>query len=143
MLWFLSMTGSIPRSLNANRKIYVRAFLVAVPLIVGTLIYLRGRKYPVLFETWFYQTKETSSLPGSGWIPDYLWCVSLWTSLVWLWNGWTKIPIAWKWLIWLMVMSTELFQWKGWIHGTGDWIDLIMYQMAFITIYIFQKTELI
>lgn len=137
------MIESIQKNLSVNRKKYARAFFVVIPLVVGVLIYLKGRKYPVLFETWFYQTKEASSLPGSGWVPDYLWCVSLWASLVWIWNGWTNIPTFWKWLIWSMVMSSELFQWLGWIHGTGDWIDLIMYQLAFFTVYILQKLELI
>lgn len=34
-------------------------------------------------------------------------------------------------------------QWMGWTQGTGDWIDLLMYQMAFLTVYILHKSELI
>lgn len=137
------MIVSIPRNLKEKSKTYTRIGFVILPLILGTWIYLKGRKYPVLFETWFYQTKETSSLPGSGWIPDYLWCVSLWSCFVWLWKGWNNIPVLWKWLLWLLVMLTEPFQWMGWLQGTGDWMDLIMYQMAFFTVYILHKSELI
>ena len=111
--------------------------------MLGTWIYLTGRKHPVLFELVFYQSKETKTLPGSGWIPDYLWCVSLLACFVWLWKGWERIPWQWKWLLWVFVMSSEFMQWTGWIPGTGDWIDLLMYQMAFITLYILHKSELI
>ena len=137
------MTRSIQKNLSGSNKIYWRIGWVIAPLILGTAIYLKGRKYPVLFETWFYETKTTSSLPGSGWIPDYLWCVSLWASFVWLWKGWNQIPVWWKWLLWLLIMSTECLQWLGWIQGTGDWIDVVMYQLAFFTVYILHKSELI
>jgi hypothetical protein len=40
-----------------------------------------------------------------------------------------------------MVSATELFQWLGWMHGTGDWIDVLMYQMAILTVYILHKTK--
>ncbi len=135
------MIRSTQRSLSAKNKTYTRIALILLPLIAGTLIYLKGRKYPVLFETWFYQTKETSSFPGSGWIPDYLWCVSLWSCFVWIWNGWQNIPLFWKWFLWLLISSTEIFQWLGWIAGTGDWIDILMYQLAFLTVYMLQKNN--
>ncbi|WP_133473992.1 hypothetical protein [Sediminibacterium goheungense] len=129
--------------MNGKNKTYTRIAFIVLPLLLGTGIYLKGRKHPVLFETWFYQNKETSSLPGSGWIPDYLWCVSLWTCFVWIWKGWNQVPMMWKWGLWLLVMFTEPLQWIGWLQGTGDWIDLLMYQLAFFTVYTLHKSELI
>ena len=129
--------------MNGKNKTYIRIAFIVLPLLLGTGIYLKGRKYPVWFETWFYQTKETSSLPGSGWIPDYLWCVSLWSCFVWIWNGWKQIPFIWKWGLWLMVMLTEFLQWQGWLQGTGDWMDLVKYQLAVFTGYILHKSELL
>lgn len=119
----------------------VRILWIILPLVLGALIYIKGRKVPVLFETWFYPSKESSSFPGSVWLPDYLWCVSFWVAMIWVWNGWDAIPGIWKIIIWTMVSATELFQWLGWLQGTGDWIDLLMYQLAFVTVYMLHKTK--
>lgn len=137
------MTASIQKSLSASRRVLMmRLVWVIIPMTAGALIYLKGRKVPVLFERWLlYHSKETSSFPGSIWIPDYLWGVSLWMAMVMVWDGWEKIPKGWKIGIALMVSATELFQWLGWMHGTGDWIDVLMYQMAIITVYILHKTK--
>lgn len=136
------MTGLIPKNLSGNKKIFFsRLSWVIIPLLLGGWIYLKGRKMPVLFETWFYTSKETSSFPGSIWIPDYLWCVSLWMAMVLVWNGWNNIPKIWKWVLWTLISATELFQWLGWIEGTGDWIDVLMYQLAILTVYILHKTQ--
>jgi hypothetical protein len=137
------MIALIQKSLSANRKLLlVRLVWVIVPIIIGTVMYVKGRKVPVLFERWLlYNSKETSSFPGSIWIPDYLWCVSLWMAMVMVWDGWDRIPMSWKIGIVLMVSATELFQWLGWLHGTGDWIDVCMYQMAILTVYILHKTK--
>lgn len=143
-MWsFFLTTELIQRSLNASKKVDVARWLwVILPLIAGTVIYLKGRTVPVLFERWLsYTSKETSSFPGSIWIPDYLWCVSLWMAMVLVWDGWQRIPMGWKIGLTLMVSATELFQWLGWIYGTGDWVDVLMYQMAILTVYILHQTK--
>ena len=131
--------------MSGNKRLLItRLAWVIIPIIMGALMYLKGRKVPVLFERWLlYNSKETSSFPGSIWIPDYLWGVSLWMAMVVVWNGWERIPMGWKIGIALMVSATELFQWLGWMHGTGDWIDVVMYQMSILTVYILHKTKCI
>lgn len=121
----------------------VRTCFMLIPLLAGVWVYSRGRTTPTLYEHWLQLGKSAGSVPFSNWLPDYLWCFSLLAGMVVLWKGWNKIPTAWKVSIWLLVCSTELLQFLHLIPGTADWMDLVFYQAAFISIILLNKTHII
>lgn len=120
-----------------------RLCVIILPLFLGTWIYFKGRESITWYESVLIEKKSAGTMKLANWLPDYLWCVSLLASVIFLWGGWNRIPLGWKIIIWGLISSTELLQYLHWIPGTGDWIDALFYQLAFITIYIFYKTKLI
>lgn len=121
----------------------LRTFFMVVPLLVGVWVYSRGRTTNTRYESWFQIPKSTGHIPLSGSLPDYLWCLSLLSAMVLLWKGWNKIPAVWKFSIWLLVCSTELFQYLHLLPGTGDLVDLLFYQAAFASVILLNKTDII
>ena len=121
----------------------IRTFIMLIPLLAGVWVYSRGRADQTIFENWFQISKSFTHVPLANWLPDYLWCLSLLAGLALLWKGWHKIPMGWKLSIWLLVCSTELFQYIHLIPGTGDVIDILFYQAAFLSAFLLNKTNLL
>jgi hypothetical protein len=106
---------------------------VYLPLLVGVLLYVFGRSIQPMFTSIFSLETTHFIIPFSGWLPDYLWCFSLLAMLSLIWNGWKNIPALWIVSVMIMITSTEYFQYKHWIVGTGDWYDVVAYQLALLT----------
>lgn len=122
----------------------IRTCFMLLPLIVGVWVYSRGRAGKTLYEEWLHINKSAvTRLPLSNWLPDYLWCLSLLAGLAFLWKGWHKIPGAWKITIWVLVCSTELLQYLHLIPGTGDMMDFLFYQAAFVSVILLNKTNIL
>lgn len=121
----------------------IRTLLMVLPLLAGEWIYANGRKGNTLFESWIGLQKHAGTLIWQSWLPDYLWCVSLLAALVFIWKGWSKIPFYWKTAIWVIVCSSEIFQYMHLLPGTGDMNDMISYQAAFVSMYLLHKTNVI
>jgi len=117
--------------------------MVFAPLFLGCWIYWTGRKTLTRYESVFFQQKNAKGSTVADWLPDYFWCLSLVSCLVWIWDGWEKVPARWLWSIWVLSGLSELMQYLHWIPGSGDWMDVLCYQLAFLTIYIFNKTKML
>lgn len=121
----------------------IRTCVMLLPLLVGVWVYSRGRAGQTLYESWLQIGKSFTRVPMANWLPDYLWCLSLLAGMALLWKGWHKIPMAWKLSIWILVCSTELLQYKHLIPGTGDLMDFLFYQAAFLSAFLLHKTNLL
>lgn len=124
-------------------KPVARTCFMVVPLLGGIWVYLKGRTSQTVYESWLKVDKKFTGIPLSDWLPDYLWCFSLLAGMVLLWKGWNKIPFAWKLSIWILVCSTELLQYLHLIPGTGDLVDLLFYQAAFVSVILLHKNNAI
>ena len=134
------MIRSILKKLKGSNKKYGRLIFVFLPLVVGAITYRLARKQPTIFETWFFNGKQTTGNSAiANWLPDYCWSVSFLSAMVLVWNGWNKIPIGWKWMLWLMITGSEWLQYAGLIPGTADIVDVLVYQLSFFTVYILHQ----
>lgn len=91
--------------------------LVFLPLLFGSFFYLAGdRGYANSFVRNF--------------LPDFFWAFSLGFFLLWVWQG----SVPWFW--WLASASAgclfELCQGYGWMAGTGDVLDVILYVLGLL-----------
>lgn len=113
-------------------------FIVSVlSLIAAVWIYYAGRNGFTKYELWLGISKTPAVMPMAGWLPDYLWSLSLLFAVAGTWKGWAKVPLAWKWLLWAAITLTEPLQLWGVLEGTADILDVLAYQGSFITISCF------
>jgi hypothetical protein len=116
---------------------------IILPLAAGVGIYFLGRKSPTRYEQWLTIVKGNTAWSIANWAPDFLWCVSLLATVSLIWNGWGKVPVYWKLGLWAGICGTEWLQYKHWIPGTGDWWDVVVYQLAFVFIYFLHKKTML
>ncbi|HVZ26710.1 MAG TPA: hypothetical protein VG842_11670 [Sediminibacterium sp.] len=116
---------------------------IILPLAAGVGIYYEGRKTRTRYEQWFQIEKGNTAWQISNWLPDFFWCISLLAAVSLVWNGWDKVPKYWKIVLWVGICSTEWLQHQHWIPGTGDWWDILAYQLAFVFIYFLHKKTML
>lgn len=130
--------------MNAGKKrLAGNLAVIILPLVIGVGIYFLGRKSSTRYEQWLTVKKEGSAWHIANWAPDFLWCVSLLACVSLIWNGWDKVPKNWKLALWAGISGTEWLQYKHWIPGTGDWWDVVAYQIAFVFIYFLHKKHML
>ena len=88
---------------------------VFLPVLTGCLIYLL-RSEPLL-------------RLASNYLPVGLWAYAFLSALLIIWEG--KIPSAWLSTAFISVIAFEAGQHTGIIAGTGDWLDIGIYFVAF------------
>lgn len=104
---------------------------------MGVWIYRFNRAGTTIVESWIFNLPvEVEYFSFAGWLPDYLWCLSLLFSFSLIWKGSDNVPKSWWAVIYLLVNSTEGLQYQHIIFGTADWLDIAAYQLAFITFFI-------
>jgi hypothetical protein len=91
---------------------------VALPLCLGTFIYLAGAILPIPVRLKNY-------------VPDALWAYALASALLIIWDrkphsGWLISGV-------ILLFLVELFQYLRVIPGQADYIDLIVYLLAYVT----------
>lgn len=99
------------------RKIQALVFLVLTPLLLGILLYVLA---------------ETVSMQGfvRNYLPDFLWAFSLISAFSIIWNN--KIPYYWWFVLALAFAGWDYGQYKGFVQGTGDPMDLIAYALGWL-----------
>lgn len=122
-------------------KPVLRTCLMVLPLLAGEWIYLYGRKSNTVFEAWLRIQKNAISVSWGNWLPDYFWCVSLLAAMLLLRKGWSRIPMVWRTVLWVLVTGSGLLQYLHVLPATGDIKDVLIYQAAFISVYALYKTN--
>ena len=92
--------------------------MVSIPLLLGLLVYAASDVGYVIG-------------PVRNYLPDFLWAMSLGLVLLWIWSG--RINWFWWMATILMACTFEFGQKVGWIPGTADRIDILMYLLGLFT----------
>ncbi|MFN4315359.1 MAG: hypothetical protein ACK4E0_13745 [Chitinophagaceae bacterium] len=89
--------------------------MVSTPLVMGIFVYVVAEVGYVIG-------------PVRNYLPDFLWAMSLGLVLLWIWSG----RINWFWWVATILMACmfEFGQEIGWIPGTADSIDILMYLLG-------------
>lgn len=125
-----------------------------LPLWIGGWVYLLFRSESLLMFRWadflgllefIREQRETwgegsETLPG--WVlfslPDGAWVYTATAFFGRLWRTGPLLPhVAWTGSASVLAIGGEFAQWPGWIPGTFDWVDLILYLVAAIVSYWF------
>lgn len=85
---------------------------IVLPVVAGTLIYF---------------TKTTNGVFRDH-LPDGLWAYALTYCLLVIWNK--RLPFLWIMILQLLFILFEFAQLQGWIEGTGDYRDMIVYVLS-------------
>ena len=80
-------------------------------------------------------SKLTNSnwLTGSiaNWLPDLCWEISFLFMLTAIWGSWKLVPNILKVATLLVIIGSEVLQGIGYLPGTGDMMDLLVYFIGF------------
>lgn len=96
------------------RRAYLFYYSIA-SLLSGLLIYLIE-----------YLKIEIPSVIRS-YVPDALWASSFMACICWIWHDTDKPCFFWIILSIFVMVSFEFFQYRGWISGTADLTDALIY----------------
>jgi len=101
-------------------------YLVQIPVLVSArfLELLLNVILPVAGGTAIYLMPVTNSLFRNH-LPDGLWAYALTYFLMLIWNK--QVPSVWLLCLTTLFLLFEGAQYMGWIEGTGDLRDLIVY----------------
>lgn len=105
-----------------SRQLRSVFLFVLTPLLLGTLVYLLA------------ETISISSVIRH-YLPDFLWAFSLISALYIIWNG--RVPFYWWVILAIVFAGWEYGQYKGFVQGTGDPMDLIAYALGWLASRIF------
>jgi hypothetical protein len=67
----------------------------------------------------------------ANWLPDLCWEISFLFMLSAIWGSWLVVPNSIKLATLAVIIGTELVQMLGWIPGTGDIKDILVYFIGF------------
>ena len=145
--WFSRRT---PRTLSVG-FFAVHCFL---PMWVGGWIYLLFRTETLLMFRWadaigllgFIERQREmwghwgAALPD--WVlfslPDGVWVYVATAFFGRLWRSGPWVPhVCWTGMASFLAIGGELAQWVGWIPGTFDWVDVLLYVVAALVSYWF------
>jgi hypothetical protein len=101
-------------------------------LLIGVGVYYFFKKDILVYES-FIGIKK-SNVAGYGfanWLPDLCWEISFLFMLSAIWGSWLIVPNSIKLATLAVIIGTELVQMLGWIPGTGDIKDILVYFIGF------------
>jgi hypothetical protein len=67
----------------------------------------------------------------ANWLPDLCWEISFLFMLSAIWGNWRLVPLSIKLATLSVIVGTELVQMLGWLPGTGDIKDILVYFIGF------------
>jgi hypothetical protein len=122
----------------------IHIILAIAFLLLGVLVYYYFKKDVLVYESYLGIKKSTvivaesklinaNWLTGSiaNWLPDLCWEISFLFMLSAIWGHWQLVPNSMKLLTLAVIMGTELVQMLGWLPGTGDIKDILVYFIGF------------
>ena len=113
-----------------KRLIY---FLLSILcLLIGVGLYYFFKKEVLVYESFIGLKKmNTHGYSFANWLPDLCWEISFLFMLSAVWGNWQLVPNSMKLLTLAVIMGTELVQMLGWLPGTGDIKDILVYFIGF------------
>jgi len=113
-----------------KRLIY---FLLSILcLLIGVGLYYFFKKDVLVYESFIGLKKmNTRGYSFANWLPDLCWEISFLFMLSAIWGNWQLVPNSMKLLTLAVIMGTELVQMLGWLPGTGDIKDILVYFIGF------------
>ena len=101
----------------------------------GVLSYYFGRSTPTYYEAALGISKPAYGFTASTWLPDFCWAMSFFCVISYVWKSWAAVPALLKYFCIIAMISTEILQYLHYIPGTGDLLDMFVYLLAFILMY--------
>ena len=113
-------------------------------LLLGVLVYYYFKKDVLVYESYLGIKKSTdiigvSKLTNSNWLnklianwlPDLCWETSFLLMISSIWGSWKLVPTILKVATFLVIVGSEVLQGLGYIPGTGDMMDILVYFIGF------------
>ena len=123
-------------------------------LLLGVLVYYYFKKDVLVYESYLGIKKSTDIVAESklinanwitrsiaNWLPDLCWEVSFLLMLSAIWGNWQEVPKILKFATLLVIIGSEVLQGLGFLPGTGDLMDILVYFIGF-TIFILLHSKL-
>jgi hypothetical protein len=67
----------------------------------------------------------------ANWLPDLCWEVSFLLMLSAIWGNWQEVPKILKFATLVVIIGSEILQGMGYLPGTGDLMDILVYFIGF------------
>jgi hypothetical protein len=101
-------------------------------LVIGVGVYYFFKKDVLVYEAFIgLQKMNTGGYSFANWLPDLCWETSFLFMLSAIWGNWRLVPLSIKLATLSVIIGTELFQILGWLPGTGDIKDILVYFIGF------------
>ena len=101
-------------------------------LIIGVGVYYFFKKEVLVYESFLGLKKmNMEGYSFANWLPDLCWEISFLFMLSAIWGNWLLVPNSIKIATLAVIIGTELVQMLGWIPGTGDIKDILVYFIGF------------
>jgi hypothetical protein len=130
--------------------IFILSLNVVLPILLGGIIYISWRKDSLYMFHWFKALGFNNAIlflretftPAKNYLPKFLlyslpdaaWVYALTFFMIWLWKDEAKIKlIFWGSMGAIVGIGGEFCQVFGYIHGTFDFIDLLLCSMAVVS----------
>jgi hypothetical protein len=122
----------------------IHIILAIAFLLLGVLVYYYFKKEVLVYESYLGIKKSTdiigvSKLTNSNWLnklianwlPDLCWETSFLLMISSIWGSWKLVPTILKVATFLVIVGSEVLQGLGYIPGTGDMMDILVYFIGF------------
>ena len=101
-------------------------------LVIGVGVYYFFKKEVLVYESFLGLKKmNIGGYSFANWLPDLCWEISFLFMLSAVWGNWLLVPNSIKIATLAVIIGTELVQMLGWIPGTGDIKDILVYFIGF------------
>ncbi len=101
-------------------------------LVIGVGVYYFFKKDVLVYEAIIGIKKmDTEGYSFANWLPDLCWEISFLFMLSAVWGNWRLVPNSIKIVTLSLIIGTELVQMLGWLPGTGDIKDILVYFIGF------------
>jgi hypothetical protein len=101
-------------------------------LAIGMGVYYFFKKDVLVYEAFLgLQKMNTGGYSFANWLPDLCWEISFLFMLSAIWGSWRLVPLSIKIATLSVIVGTELVQMRGWLPGTGDVKDILVYFIGF------------
>jgi hypothetical protein len=101
-------------------------------LVIGVVVYYFFKKDVLVYEAFIgIQKMNAEGYSFADWLPELCWEISFLFMLSSIWGNWRLVPLSIKIATLSVIVGTELVQMRGWLPGTGDVKDILVYFIGF------------